>query len=116
MNTEQMWNLVAALTALGKECALASENNGFWDHDPPNNDTVKIMLVVTELSEAVEGLRHGNPESDKIPGFNAAEEELADAIIRMADLWGRRGWRVPEAIVAKLTYNATRPYKHGKGF
>ena len=43
--------------------------------------TEKTMLVVTELSEMVEGIRMGNPPSPHIPEFSAMEEEMADAII-----------------------------------
>src|SRR4051812_19887045 len=38
------------------------------------NDSEMLMLTVTELAEAVEGLRHGNPASDHIPEFSFAEE------------------------------------------
>lgn len=82
----------------------------------PHNDSEKLMLVVTELAEVCEGLRHGNPKSDKIPEFNAAEEEYADAIIRILDHCAARNWRVGDAIVAKLAFNRGRPFKHNKAF
>lgn len=85
---------------------------GFWEK--PRTDIECIALIHSELSEAVEGLRHGNPPSDHIPEFSAAEEELADAVIRIADLCGARGWRLGEAIVAKMEFNLNRPHKHGK--
>jgi len=74
------------------------------------------MLVVTELAEAVEALRKGNPESEKIPGFSHVEEELADAVIRIMDLCGGRKYRLHEAILAKMKHNADRPMMHGKEF
>ena len=67
----------------------------------------------SELSEALEGIRHGNPPSDKIPAFSAAEEELADTIIRIMDLAQKRGWRIAEAITAKALFNQGRSHKHG---
>ena len=70
----------------------------------------------SELSEALDWLRQGNPPSDHIPEFSGAEEELADTVIRIMDYAKGRGWNVAEAIIAKLGYNAQRPRLHGKEF
>lgn len=80
------------------------------------NDGEMLALFHSEISECLEGLRHGNPPSDKIPEFNQAEEELADLFIRAMDTAKARGWRLPEAIVAKMAFNEGRPYRHGKKF
>ncbi len=93
-----------------------AKDKGFWEPGVERNDSEMIMLVVTELAEAVEGLRHGNPPDDKVPEFTAVEAEFADAIIRMMDQAHARGWRVAQAIEAKMKFNATRAYKHGKEF
>lgn len=87
---------------------------GFWDKE--RNMGEVIALIHSELSEWLEALREGNPESEKIPGFSAVEEEMADAVIRIFDLAGGGRFRLADAIDAKLKYNETRPYKHGKGF
>lgn len=71
------------------------------------------MLMVTELGEACEGLRKGNPPSDHIPEFSAVEEEYADVIIRIMDHAAGRGWNVAGAIEAKMAFNAGRPRMHG---
>ena len=79
----------------------------------PQNDGEKIALMHSELSECLEGLRHGNPPDDKCPEFSSAEVELADTIIRIFDLAERRGWNVADALFAKTLYNRSRPHKHG---
>lgn len=84
---------------------------GFWDRD--RNDGELLMLMVSELSEALEALRHGNKPSEHIPEFSGLEEELADCVIRICDMAEARGCRLEEAISAKLKYNMTRPHMHG---
>jgi len=85
------------------------------------NDGEAIALMHSELSESLEGLRHGNPPSDKIGDvlsasgepFTQVEEELADVIIRIADATKAKGWDVGGAIQAKAAYNRGRSHKHG---
>jgi NTP pyrophosphatase (non-canonical NTP hydrolase) len=90
-----------------------SKVSGFWAG--PRNAGEAIALMHSELSEALEAVR-SNAMSEKIPGFSGLEEELADAIIRICDYAGGMGLYLPEAIEAKMAYNATRPKKHGKEF
>lgn len=45
-----------------------------------------------------------------------AAVELADAVIRIADLCGHLGIDLDAVIEEKMAYNADRPYKHGKRF
>lgn len=74
-----------------------------WDTTP-----TYLMLVVTELSEAMENWRDNRRE-----GF---KEEIADAFIRLFHLVGDLGLKeeIVRSILDKLKYNETRPYKHGK--
>lgn len=72
-----------------------------------------LVLVATEISEMVEGIRHGNGPDDKIPEFTAAEAESADVYLRLMDLAHGNGWRVAEAVVAKIHMNKTREAMHG---
>jgi len=68
----------------------------------------KLMLVVTELAEAMEGLRKGL-QDDKLPHRLMAEVELADALIRIFDLAGVLGYDLGGAVVEKDTFNSVRP-------
>jgi NTP pyrophosphatase (non-canonical NTP hydrolase) len=79
------------------------------------NKTLKINAICTrlslihdEVSEAVEGLR-----KDDIDNF---KEELADVVIRVADLSGGLGIDLEAEIKKKMEINKSRPWKHGKTF
>ena len=85
--------------------------HGWWESRRSTGEV--LMLIVTELSEAMEAYRIGNPESEKIPGFTKMEEELADVIIRLLDFAGGMGLDIDGALRAKMAYNECRPYRHG---
>lgn len=107
-----------------------SVNHGFWDdynftlgvlkaRDIPTGKyevdvkLSKIALMMSELGEAVEGVR--KPGQDPAcPNFTAEEIELADTIIRICDYAEAFNLKLEEAILSKMEYNETRPYKHGK--
>lgn len=89
---------------------------GWLDNAKPREPLHLLMLVVTELAEAAEAFRHGNPPCER-PGmerFSHAEEELADAVIRLLQMAGEFGWDIEAAIAAKMAFNETRPHRHGK--
>ena len=92
-----------ATAALGRVTAILSKHNR----------GEKIALMHSELSEALEALRQGNPPDDKVPEMNGATVELADTVIRIMDLARREQWPVGAAIVAKASMNAGRPHRHG---
>lgn len=84
---------------------------GWWKED--RNEGELICLMHSELSEALEALRHGNPPDSHIPEFAGVEAELADTIIRIMDFACAKGYRVGEAVEAKIAYNKNRDFMHG---
>jgi NTP pyrophosphatase (non-canonical NTP hydrolase) len=100
-----------------------SVDHGFWEHCSPKairqRVPEKLVLIHSELSEALEALREGQ-ELDKVylvdgkpDGFGA---ELADAVIRIMDLAEALGISLGDVIQMKMRYNAGRPFRHGKQF
>lgn len=69
---------------------------------------VKLLLVITELSEATEALRKGD-ESNFV-------EELADTVIRLLHICGAANIDIETAVEVKMLVNEKRPHKHGKKF
>lgn len=93
---------------------------GFHDKEEgldPNVIPEKLMLIVSEAAEALEVYREGHP---MLPSYRLLDQkpvgfdsELADIVIRVADLAGHLGINLERAIVEKMTYNARRPHMHG---
>lgn len=87
-----------------------------------------LMLIVSEVSEALEADRKGRhvditelTEYDKTVGFKESikdsfEDEIADTFIRLFDLVGYLNIDIESHINAKLEFNKTRGYKHGKKY
>lgn len=66
-----------------------------------------LMLIVSEISEAMEGERKDLMD-DKLPHRKMAEVELADAVIRIFDYSGGFGYDLASAIKEKLEFNSIR--------
>jgi NTP pyrophosphatase (non-canonical NTP hydrolase) len=77
-------------------------------------DQACMARIMGEVGEAVEAMRHGNPESEKIPGHSHVAEELADTLIRIFDYCGMKGYDLGGAVIAKMNYNSGRSHLHGK--
>lgn len=104
--------------------ALAKEKG--W-HDLPRSPLEALCLIHSEISEACEEARlDGSLNEIHFEGTYSSKYiheiqkpfgfaiELADAVIRIADLCGELGIDLEEAIRVKHEYNKTRPYRHGK--
>lgn len=93
-------------------------DKGFYDNVVPTQSEVamRLCLIHSEISEALEALRDGVPGSRKLPGVPLFDEELADCVIRVMDLCGWLNIDLEAVIHCKMEYNAGRPHKHGKRF
>ena len=102
----EMWN---SLSETIYENSLA---HGFHGTPELDNIPTKLMLIVSEIAEAMEAHRK-SLSSEHIPGHTGLEEELADAVIRIMDLGYMLDLDLADAIIAKDKFNMTRPYMHG---
>lgn len=98
------------LNRLSRECHAANQH---WWHDPKTgacldrNKGELLMLMVSEIAEAMEGERKGLMD-DHLPHRRSAEVELADLLIRVFDYCGAFGYDLDGAVAEKRAYNATR--------
>lgn len=101
-----------ALDVLARSCHQESRNAG-WYTDLKTGAPLErnlgemLMLCVSELSEAFEGVRKG--QADKhLPHRSAEEVEIADLLIRVFDYAGYRGLDLALAVAEKVAYNRER--------
>jgi len=65
----------------------------------------KLMMIVTELAEAMEAVRDHNEEN--------FAEEIADVVIRILHLCGSMDIDISQEIYRKMVKNTKREYRHG---
>lgn len=94
-----------------KRVHATARAKGWWDKRRETGTL--LMLITTEIAEAMEAVRQGNPQSEKIPGYSALTEELADVMIRTLDLAEALNLPLVHAMLAKAEYNESRTHRHG---
>lgn len=110
-----------------------AKSKGFYDPGTSENIGEKLMLIVSEIAEALEADRKGYYSicgtltkaleygEDFKNAFeanvkNTFEDELADAVIRIFDLAGWKKIDLEWHILQKMRYNSTREKMHGKKY
>ena len=109
LSTTTIQDKVQQLTELCHGVAL---DGGWWTDletggKKERNNGELLMLVVSEVAEAMEADRKGLMD-DKLPHRGGVEVELADTIIRIFDYAGGRGLDLGGALAEKLLFNQQR--------
>jgi NTP pyrophosphatase (non-canonical NTP hydrolase) len=124
-----------------KECHETAAKNGFWKNFEVASVPCKVALMHSELSELLEAHRKGNPPCEKkfLQGepnkqellpirifdststksprpITSMEEECADLFIRLLDFCGGYDINLASITLAKMEYNKSREYMHGKKY
>lgn len=123
------------LDELAKQIHQDNVEKGFWDE--PRNTGEMLMLITSELAEALEADRDTNyadldqfeyenksdesndalfKENFKLYIKNSFEDEIADTVIRLLDLAAGYDIDIEKHIQYKLKFNRLREYKHGKNY
>lgn len=91
-----------------------AKKKGWYDKGKTKSDIESLMMMVSEISEAVEELRKGTkplyikkkkPEGELI--------ELADLFLRLVCYCEWKGYDLEKAVLIKHSFNTSRPYRHG---
>jgi len=84
---------------------------GLW---PDNRHVaIPIALAHSELSEALECFRMGNPPDKNIGEFTGAEVQLSDVLGILMDMEIGYDLKISEALSKKMEFNKTRGHMHG---
>lgn len=114
-----------------KEIHQNAKEKGFWDK--PREVGTLLMLIISELAEALEADRKDNRSPKDLNGFDdlgqcgfdgkfrnyikdTFEDELADVAIRLFDLCGGLNIDLEKHIEIKMSYNKRREKLHGKRY
>lgn len=102
------------------------ENAKGW-YDQPVTFLERMMLLTTEVAEAVEAFRNWGTDDETEPGYfpdgsnydgsrpkpEGVGSEFADIFIRLLGDCRRWGIDLEAEYERKMAYNMTRPFRHG---
>lgn len=110
---KQIVELLAQNKTLNDYADQSHMDNMLWWLDLETGEAISrnrgelMMLMVSEIAEAMEGVRKGLMD-DKLPHRTMEEVELADCLIRIFDYAGAYGLDLEGAYQEKRAYNARR--------
>lgn len=126
--SEDLKEAIRSIQMIQKMVHQNSRNKGFWEGEANQNIPTKLMLIVSELAEAMEADRAPSTlVSDKLASLVEKDggsyrlgidqtvfaEEMADAVIRIMDLCEWVGINLGNVIIDKAKYNESRSHRHG---
>lgn len=130
-------DLAQSLSYFAELCALTAERSGFHEDEKEVRTMLSEIIseypaqadkldwfesqllqaehgrIMSESGEAIEAIRKNQFDSH-LPQYLGWLVEGADTLIRLGDSVGKRTNEFGNIVVAKMLYNANRPYKHGK--
>jgi NTP pyrophosphatase (non-canonical NTP hydrolase) len=126
MHTRETIMTTKGLNELRDEAHRIAREHGFKDATIGED----FMLMVSEIAEALEDHRAGYGPAEVWyledgPGRSRYHQptlgtkpcgipsEMADVVIRVLHFCGKHGIDIEAAVLEKMTYNESRPMKHG---
>ncbi len=106
------------LKDIGRQACETAHEKGWYDNGVPTFGE-RIALSHSELSEALEAYRTHGFKAWTVTDERGHEKpegvlsEIADVIIRIAELAHLHATDLDAAVAEKMAYNKTRPYRHG---
>jgi len=114
MTGKEQYDVISCLNKLKFDCGEQAAASGWWDPSKKQDGReipTLLMLIVTEVAEAMEAYRKVGP--DRVRYDANFVEELADVIIRIMDMSYRFDLPLSTAILNKMDANKERSHRHG---
>ncbi len=99
------------LNQLANNVNQTAREKGWWEEDRALPEL--LALAHSELSEALESWRKGEPPEHGEAKPEGWGIELIDCVIRILDMCHQFGLDADGMMERKMRYNRTRPYRHG---
>ena len=104
-------DFVRSYKRMAEKVHQLADMQGLWPKD--RHPAIPIALAHSELSEALECLRMGNPRDKNISDMTGVEVQLSDVLGILMDMEVGYGWNISEALSKKMEFNKSRGHMHG---